>query len=136
MKRLKKTAALLLSMVLLLSGINIGRTEVQAAGGNHTSGKLVIKLSGANKVKILSGKKNIAKKTIRMEKGSKVYFSTAKDKKVKSVTYRSMNKKYVTVSKKGKVTAKKTGTAKVNITVKKKKEIGRASCRGRVYPLV
>ncbi len=121
MKRLKKTAALLLSMILLLSGINIGRTEVQAAGGNHTSGKLVIKLSGANKVKILSGKKNIAKKTIRMEKGSKVYFSTAKDKKVKSVTYRSMNKKYVTVSKKGKVTAKKTGTAKVNITVKKKK---------------
>ncbi len=121
MKRLKKTAALLLSMVLLLSGINIGRTEVQAAGGNHTTGKLVIKLSGANKVKILSGKKNIAKKTIRMEKGSKVYFSTAKDKKVKSVTYRSMNKKYVTVSKKGKVTAKKTRTAKVNITVKKKK---------------
>ena len=44
MKRLKKMVALLLSMVLLLSGINIGRTEVQAAGGNHTSGKLVIKL--------------------------------------------------------------------------------------------
>ncbi len=121
MKRFYKMATLLLSIAVLFFGLNSSVVGVQAADSSNTTGKLVIKLSGANKVKILSGKKNIAKKTIRMEKGSKVSFSPAKDKKVKSVTSRSMNKKYVTVSKKGKVTAKKTGTAKVNITIKKKK---------------
>lgn len=121
MKRFYKIAALLLSFVILFSGINNIAVKVQAAGSTNTTGKLVIKLSGANKAKVLSGKKNIAKKTIRVAKGSKVSFSPARDKKVKSVTYRSMSKKYVTVSKKGKVTAKKSGTAKVNITIKKKK---------------
>lgn len=43
MKRLKKAAALLLSMVLLLSGINIGRTEEQAAGGNKTSAQVILR---------------------------------------------------------------------------------------------
>ena len=121
MKRFYKIAALLLSFVILFSGINSSVVKVQAAGSTNTTGKLVVKLSGTNKVKVLSGKKNIVKKTIRVAKGSKVSFSTAKDKKVKSVTYRSMNKKYVTVSQKGKITAKKFGTAKVNITIKKKK---------------
>lgn len=121
MKRFYKIVALLLSVVILFSGLNSSVAGVQAADSSNTTGKLMIKLSRANKAKILSGKKNIAKKTIRVAKGSKVSFSSAKNKKVKSVTYRSMNKKYVTVSKKGKVTAKKTGTAKVNVTIKKKK---------------
>lgn len=121
MKWLKKTAALLLSLALLLSGAGMGGTEAQAAGYANTSGKLVIKLSGTDKVRILSGNRDVTKKTIRVAKGSKASFSLAEDKQVKSAAYRSMDKKYVTVSKKGKVTAKKTGTAKVNITIKKKK---------------
>lgn len=121
MKRFYKIAALLLSFVILFSGINSSVVKVQAAGSINTTGKLVVKLSGTNKVKVLSGKKNIAKKIIRVAKGSKVSFSESKDKKVKSVTYRSMNKKCVTVSPKGKITAKKTGTAKIKIAVKMKK---------------
>ena len=120
MKCLKKKAAWLLTLALLFSGASMGKTEVQAAGSDNTTGKLVIELSGTNQVKILSGKKNVAKKTIRVAKGSKVSFSLAENQKVKSAAYRVADKKYITVSQKGKVTAKKTGTAKVNITVKKK----------------
>lgn len=121
MKRFYKIVALLLSAAILFSGLNSSVAGVQAADSSNTTGKLVIKLSRANKAKILSGKKNIAKKTIRMEKGSKLSFSKLKNKKVKSVAYRSMNKKCVTVSQRGKITAKKTGTAKIKITVKMKR---------------
>ena len=121
MKRFYKIVALLLSVVILFSRLNSSVAGVQAADSSNTTGKLMIKLSRANKAKILSGKKNIAKKTIRMEKGSKLSFSKSKNKKVKSVTYRSMNEKCVTVSQKGKITAKNTGTDKIKIAVKMKK---------------
>ncbi len=97
MKRFYKIVALLLSVAILFSGLNSSVAGVQAADSSNMTGKLVIKLLGANKVKVLSGKKNIAKKTIRMEKGSKVC-SKSKNKKIKSVAYRSMNEKCVTVS--------------------------------------
>ncbi len=121
MKRFYKIVALLLSVVILFSRLNSSVAGVQAADSSNTTGKLMIKLSRANKAKILLGKKNIAKKTIRMEKGSKLSFSKSKNKKVKSVAYRSMNKKCITVSPKGKITAKNTGTAKIKIAVKMKR---------------
>ena len=74
MKRFYKIVALLLSVVILFSRLNSSVAGVQAADSSNTIGKLMIKLSRANKAKILSGKKNIAKKTIRMEKGSKLSF--------------------------------------------------------------
>lgn len=121
MKQLKKAVVLFLSLALLLSAASMSAWEVQAADSTNTISRLYVRLSGNKKVRIMSDSKNIAKKTIRIVKGSKITFSPVKNKKVKSVTYCSMNKKYVTVSQKGKVTAKKVGTAKIKIVVGMKK---------------
>lgn len=68
------------------------------------------------------GDKKVTKKTYTLAKGKtaslKVFVNPSKAKK--SVSYKSSNKKIATVSKKGKVTAKKTGTAKITVTVKGK----------------
>ena len=54
------------------------------------------------------------------------------------LAYKSSNPKVVTVDKKGNLTAKKTGTAKITVTAlanntyNKTSQIGRASCRERV----
>ena len=83
MKRLKKTTALLLSLALLLSGVNLGRMEVQAAGSNNTTGKLVIKLSGTetNKARILSGKKILPKRRSVWQREVRFLFPWQRTKK-------------------------------------------------------
>ena len=86
--------------------------------------------ASANKVKSVTlkiGSKKVNKKTVSLEKGKnatiKVSVSPAKAKK--SVSYKSSKKAIAKVSKKGKVTAVKAGTAKITVTVtgkdKKKK---------------
>ena len=78
-------------------------------------------------VTVRADKKNITKKTYALEIGkSKSLKVTASPKRaVKSIRYKSNKPGIVAVSKKGKVTAKKKGTAKIQITVtgknKKKK---------------
>lgn len=78
-------------------------------------------------VSVRVDKKNVTKKTYSIEIGkSKNLKVTASPKKsLKSVRYKSSNKKVVSVNKKGKITAKRKGTAKIQITVtgknKKKK---------------
>ena len=121
MKRFYKIAALLLAFIILFSGLNSSTAKVQVADSDNTASRLHIRLSENKKVQIISGSRNIAKKTIRITKGRKLTFFPVKDREVKAVTYRSMNKKYVTVSQKGKITAKRTGTAKIKIAVKMKK---------------
>lgn len=68
------------------------------------------------------GKKKVTKQTYFLVKGKtatlKVSVNPSKAKK--SVSYKSSNKKIATVSKKGKIKAKKTGTAKITVTVKGK----------------
>lgn len=118
MKRIKKLFVFVLSMALLLSGIALNGVETQAAGKTH---KVKISLSGTKTVRVQLGKKNVKKKAVTVKKGDKISFSHTKNKTIKSVTYRSTNKKYVTITKKGKATAKKAGTAKIKITVKRKK---------------
>lgn len=71
------------------------------------------------KVTVRVDKKNITKKTYTLEIGkSKSLKVTASPKgAVKTIRYQSSNPRIVAVSKKGKITAKKKGTAKIQITV-------------------
>ena len=77
------------------------------------------------------GKKKVTKKTYPMKRGEKkkikVSVSPAKGKNV--IQFATGNKKVAAVSKKGTVTAKKAGTAKIKVTVRKKTsgKKGRAS---------
>lgn len=86
--------------------------------------------ASAKKVKSVSlkiGKKKVTKKTYTLKKGKKATIKvTVKPAKAKKkVTFKSSKKSVATVTKKGKVTAKKAGTAKITVTVtgknKKKK---------------
>ncbi len=118
MKKLRKLFVFALSLALLLSGIALNGAETRAASKTH---KVKVSLSGTKTVRVKSGKRNVKKKTVTVKKGDKIYFSHTKNKKIKSVVYKSMNKKYVTITKKGKAAAKKAGTARIKITVKRNK---------------
>lgn len=118
MKKLRKLFVFALSLALLLTGIALNGVETQAASKTY---KVKVSLSGTKTVRVKSGKRNVKKKTVTVKKGDKIYFSHTKNKKIKSVVYKSMNKKYVTITKKGKAAAKKAGTAKIKITVKRNK---------------
>ena len=65
--------------------------------------------------------KKVNKKTISMQKGSskKIEISTVLKKSGMKITYRSNHKSIASVSRTGKVKAKKTGTAKISVTVSK-----------------
>ena len=118
MKKLRKLFVFALSLALLLLGIALNGVETQAASKTH---KVKVSLSGTKTVRVKSGKRNVKKKMVTVKKGDKIYFSHTKNKKISSVVYKSMNKKYVTITKKGKAAAKKAGTARIKITVKRNK---------------
>ena len=65
--------------------------------------------------------KKVNEKTISMQKGSskKIEISTVQKKSELKITYRSNHKSIASVSRTGKVKAKKTGTAKISVTVSK-----------------
>lgn len=100
-----------LSMTVLTTGIT----------ANAASQKAV------KSVTVRADKKNITKKTYALEigKSKSLKVSASPKRAVRSIRYKSNKPKIVAVSKKGKVTAKKKGTAKIQITVtgknKKKK---------------
>ena len=62
-----------------------------------------------------------AKVTYELIKGEKIKLYVKKHKKSKKVKWKSSNKKVATVSKKGVVTAKKSGTATITAKIGKKK---------------
>ena len=74
-------------------------------------------------VSLKIGNKKVTKKTYALTKGktASLKVSVNPSKAKKSVSFKSSNKKIATVSKKGKITAKKSGTAKITVTVKGKK---------------
>lgn len=79
------------------------------------------KVPAVKSISLKIGKKKVTKKTYQMKQGEKkkikVSVSPKKGKNV--VQFATSNKKVATVSKKGIVTAKKTGTAKIKVMVKK-----------------
>ncbi|MGN1166445.1 MAG: Ig-like domain-containing protein [Lachnospiraceae bacterium] len=88
------------------------------------AGKAVItaKVSGKKltcKVTVKPAKPALNKKTATLAPGKTVQLKMLNSKG--TVTWKSSNKSVATVSKKGKVTAKKPGTAKITATYKKKK---------------
>ena len=119
MKKLKKYLSVLLMLTLMITGISMDGGKIHAATGVK---KYVVKVMGSGKVKILSGKKNVAKKKISIRQSEQVQFRYTKNKSIKSVKYSSDNKKVMTVSKTGKVKVKAPGTAKIKVTIKRKKK--------------
>ena len=107
--------------VALASALAITTACIPSADADAASAKKV------KSVTLKIGKKKVTKKTYTLKKGKKATIKvTVKPSKAKkSVKFKSSKKSVVSVSKKGKVTAKKAGTAKITVTVtgknKKKK---------------
>lgn len=79
------------------------------------------KAPAVRSISLKIGKKKVTKKTYQMKRGEKkkikVSVSPKKGKNV--IQFATSNKKVATVSKKGTVTAKKAGTARIKVTVRK-----------------
>ncbi len=108
---MKKLLCIALSAIITVSAF----AAVPAGSFAASSAKKAVSLkkkSATLKIKTENGKKTYGSTTIKLKK--------AKGVSVKKVTYKSSSKKVATVSKKGKVTAKKEGKAKITVKVKYK----------------
>lgn len=124
-KKIHKYLAWLLVFVVVFSmGYGGNFANVMAKSSNKTA---TIK-----SVSLKIGNKRVTKKTYKMKKGEKkkIKVSVSPNKGRKNIKFTTSNKKVVSVSKSGGITAKKAGTAKIIVTVKSR-ETGRAA-RGRV----
>lgn len=88
------------------------------------------KAPAVKSISLKIGKKKVTKKTYKMKPGEKkkIKVSVSPKKGKNMVQFATSNQKVVAVSKKGTVTAKKTGTAKIKVTVKK----GASKKKGRM----
>lgn len=89
--------------------------------GNYA--EVVAKASKTNTIKAVSlkiGNKKVDKKTYKMNQGEKkkLKVTVSPQKGKKTIKFTTGNKKIVTVSKNGTITAKKAGTVKIKVTVK------------------
>ena len=110
-KKIRRMFAIMLS-VLLAAGMILESGIISEAA----------KISNGKKVIVKIGKKNVQKKTYSLQKGKttvlKIPASSRAGQKVK---FRSNKKSVVSVNKKGRILAKKKGTAKITITLSGKK---------------
>ncbi len=115
-KKARRLAAFGLAAALALTTALVPSGDASAASAKKVK-KVVLKI----------GKKKVTKKTYTLKKGKKetIKVVVTPSKAKKSVSFKSSKKSVATVTKKGKVTAKKAGTAKITVTVtgknKKKK---------------
>lgn len=102
---------LLVIVISLCSCIGWGTTQVQAAAGKSLGF-----------VRLVQSGKNVTKKTIKMKSGAKrkLTVKAKADLTKKNLKYASSNKKIVSVDKNGTLLAKKSGTARITVTVTKK----------------
>lgn len=105
---LRRGMAILLSVVMAVSLAGFSAGDAYAASEEDMEVSLKI------------GKKNVTKKTFRMAEGTnkklKVVVKPASS--VENISYQSNKRKVVTVSKTGKLKAKKEGTARVTVRIK------------------
>lgn len=105
----KKTYTFLWAVILVLSmaAFTAGFTVYAAAP------------KAVRSVSVRIGNQSVAKKTYTLEMGrsKNLKVTGSPDKAVKSIRYASKNSKVAAVNSKGKVTAKKKGAAKIQITV-------------------
>lgn len=112
----KRIVAFVLAMAMVLTTAFCDTTTTYAAGNK-----------AVKTVSLKIGSKKVTKKTYTLEAGKTATIKTAvsPSSAKKSVAYKSSKKTVATVSKTGKVTAKKAGTTKITVTVtgknKKKK---------------
>ena len=106
-KKWKKKLFLLLMMGLAIAFITNSIPAARAKSRENLSVTLNV------------DSKEVNEKTITMEKGSskKIKVSVVLKKSGTKIKYRSNHKSVVSVSRTGKLTAKKTGTAKISVTV-------------------
>ena len=106
--RIHKYLAWLLVFAFICSSLFVTTGNAEAAGRKNIK-SVTVRIDG----------KKVTKKTVTLRKGKKktLKISVSPRKAKKRVTYTSGKKSVATVSKKGKVTAKKAGTAKIKITV-------------------
>lgn len=92
---------------------------VSAIGVRGTSAAAKKKIRS---VKITQAGKNVTKKTLKMKVGTskKLSVKTKPATAKKKIKFKSSNKKVVTASKNGRLKAKKSGSAKIRVTVSKK----------------
>lgn len=106
-----KIISCLLVICLLFSSLSIDRMPVSAAG----SSKMKIRLTVDNR--------NVSGKTVSIRKGKKKKVRvTVSRKKNAGISFRSNKRSVAAVSKTGKITAKRIGTAKITVTVKSRKK--------------
>lgn len=112
MRYCTRIVSYLLMVCLLTSGIYTDNMIVVSAAGSAKTG---IKLKIANQT--------VSGKTIYIKKGKKKKIKViTPTKKNYKITFRSNKNSVVSVSKTGKITAKRVGTAKVTVIAKSKKK--------------
>ncbi len=106
-----KIISCLLVICLLFSSLYLDRMPVSAAD----SSKIKIRLTVDNR--------NVSRKTVSIKKGKKKKIRvTVSKKKNAGISFRSNKRSVAAVSKTGKITAKRIGTAKITVTVKSKEK--------------
>ena len=113
----KHAAAAALVFVLLLTAICAGKAAVAAAAGSEH--KLSVRLSGNKAVIVMSGKRNVTGKTIKIKKGDRIVFSRTDKSKIKSADYQISDSKALADGK-NRIKAVSAGTAKIRIAIWKK----------------
>lgn len=116
MMKTKRYLACLLMFAVLISLTFEGNGAVAMAKSKKTA--------TVKSVSLKIGNKKVTKKTYRMKRGEKkkLKVTVTPKKAKKSIRYKSGNQKVVTVSKKGTITVKGTGTAIIRVTVKSGKK--------------
>lgn len=110
-KKYKRVAVIL--VLTMIFSINCFGNERQAMAKSA-------KASFIKSVTLKIGKKNVTKKNYKLTVGNKktIQVNVSPNRGKKTVKFATSNKKIAAVSKNGKVTAKRAGTARIKVTVK------------------
>lgn len=122
MSVVKETGKRLAAFVVIMSVLVNSVASVGAAKTSDTKVEISIGVKSGKKLTAHFGKKNLAKRTYTVRRDNVRITIKKGSKKLSGLTYRSANKKVLTISKKGVISVKKNGTAKVTIRAKYKKK--------------
>lgn len=112
MKNRKQITAAVMAMLMVCTSVTIPSTTLWAANSSKT----------VESVKLKIDSRDVTKKTKSMYVGDieTIKVKVSPDKAKKTVTFKSGKSSVVSVSQKGRIKAKKAGTAKITVTVKGK----------------
>lgn len=122
MGEVKETGKKLAAFLVIISVLVNSMIFVSLARADDTKTKISIGVKAGKKLTAHVGKKNIAEKTYTVRQDNVKITIKKGSKKLSELTYQSANKKVLTISKKGVISAKKNGTAKVTIQAKYQKK--------------